>query len=135
MDWSNESGITDFSGNQGFIYRLDYEGDYVYYGKKDFIMDIKTPLGKKVLELQTDKRLKNYKRVQKESNWRKYEGSHDSSGYVLIKKSILAVYETKRELTFREVEILIKKNALFDQKCLNKNILGKFFRNVASKKE
>lgn len=128
MDWQNETGINDFTGMQGFIYRIDYEGGYVYYGKKDFVSDVKTPLGKKALEQQTDKRLKQYKRVQRETNWRKYEGSNDETGYTIKSKTILAVYKTKRELTYREVEILIKKDALFDEKCLNKNILGKFFR-------
>lgn len=128
MDWQNETGINDFTGMQGFIYRIDYEGDYVYYGKKDFVSDVKTPLGKKALEQQTDKRLKTYKRVQRETNWRKYEGSNDATGYTIKSKTILAVYKTKRELTYREVEILIKRDALFDKKCLNKNILGKFFR-------
>jgi len=135
MDWLNETGINDFTGYQGFIYRIDYEDGYFYYGKKDFIVDVKTPLGKKALESQTDKRLKTYKRVLRESNWRKYEGSLDSTDYTIKSKTILKVYKTKRELTFREVEILIKKDALFDTKCLNKNILGKFFRNVASEKE
>ena len=135
MDWLNETGINDFTGYQGFIYRIDYEGGYVYYGKKDFTMDVKTPLGKKAMEQQTDARLKKYKRVLRETDWRKYEGSHDATGYTIISKTILKVYKTKRELTFREVEILIKKDALFDKMCLNKNILGKFFRNVASEKE
>lgn len=47
MDWLNETGINDFTGMHGFIYRIDYEGDFVYYGKKDFVADVKTPLGKK----------------------------------------------------------------------------------------
>lgn len=132
MDWSNETGQEDLSGNQGFIYRLDYESGHYYYGKKDFVKDVKTPLGKKEMERRIDARTKTYKRVLRESDWRKYEGSHDSTGYTLVKKTILRVCKTKRELTFREAELLFKRDVLFDPMCLNQNILGKFFRNVAT---
>lgn len=128
MDWLNETNTNDFTGMHGFIYRIDYEDGYYYFGKKDFVSDIKTPLGKKALAEQTDKRLKSYKRVQRETNWRKYEGSNDSTGLTIKSKTIILLCRTKRELTFREAEILFKKEVLFSEKCLNKNILGKFFK-------
>lgn len=128
MQWDNETGINDFTGMQGFIYRIDYEDGFYYYGKKDFVSDVKTPLGKKALAEQTDKRLKTYKRVQRETNWRKYEGSNNATGYIIKSKTIIRVCKTKRELTFREAEILFKQDVLFSEKCLNANILGKFFK-------
>ena len=135
MEWVNETDTNDFTGYQGFIYRIDYEDGFFYYGKKDFTADVKTPLGKKALAEITDARKKNYKRVLRETNWRKYEGSNDSTGFVIKSKTILRVCKTKRELTFREAEILFTRYCLFDMKCLNKNILGKFFRNVCLDKE
>lgn len=132
MDWVNNSGVNDFTGNEGFIYRIDYEDGFFYYGKKDFLAEVKTPLGKKEMLARTDARTKSYKRVIRETNWRTYEGSNDATGYTIVSKTILRVCKTKRELTFREAEILFKENCLFDSKCLNKNILGKFFRNVLS---
>jgi len=128
MQWVNETGINDFTGMQGFIYRIDYEDEFYYYGKKDFVSDVKTPLGKKALAEQTDKRLKTYKRVQRETNWRTYEGSHDAIGFTIKCKTIIRLCRTKRELTFREAEIQFKQGVLFSEKCLNKNILGKFFK-------
>jgi len=128
MDWENETNTNEFTSYQGFIYRIDYENGFYYYGKKDFIADVKTPLGKKALAEITDARKKTYKRVLRETNWRKYEGSHDSTGYTIKSKTILRLCKTKRELTFREAEIMFKRDVLFDDKCLNKNILGKFFR-------
>ena len=128
MNWESDLEINDFTGYEGFIYRIDYENGFFYYGKKNFTEEIKRQLGKKELALVTDKRKKTYKRILKETDWRTYEGSNDSTGYTIKKKTILNVYKTKRELTFREAEILFKKDCMFDSKCLNKNILGKFFK-------
>jgi len=130
MEWINDSGIHDLSEYYGFLYRIDYEDGYYYYGKKNFYAEVKTPLGKKELANRTDARTKKYKRVKRETNWRKYEGSNDASGYTIVKKTILSVYRTKREITFREAELLFQKEVLSDDRALNLNILGKFYSNV-----
>lgn len=128
MEWTNESGIEDFTGNEGFLYRIDYTDGTYYYGKKNFTHQVKTPLGKKEMAQRTDKRTKTYKRVLRETNWRKYEGSTSNSmGKTIRKKTILRVIKTKRELTFREAELLFTNKVLSDSLCLNDNILGKFF--------
>lgn len=131
MEWNNESEIHDFTGYEGFIYRIDYEDGTFYYGKKNFVDETNKPLGKKELAKITDGRLKKYKTVRKESNWRIYEGSSkETIGKTISSKTILEVYKTQRALTFAEARLLFGRNALFMKNCLNGNILGKFFRNV-----
>ena len=130
IEWTNETGEEDLSTYYGFTYRIDYTNGSYYYGKKNFYAEVKTPLGKKELANITDARKKKYKRVKRETNWRKYEGSNDANGYTICKKTILKCYSTQRELTYREAELLFKKDVLFDDKCLNSNILGKFYSNV-----
>lgn len=128
VNWINKSGVYDFTGYYGFIYRIDYDDGNYYYGKKSFISARKKAYGKKKLAEVTDKRLKKYHIVQSESNWRKYEGSCKEIGNrVAVSKTILRVCETPIDLTYREAELLIKSNVLFENKCLNKNILGKFY--------
>lgn len=131
MEWINHSKIDNFTGYEGFIYRIDYEDGTYYFGKKNFIDTQKKNLGKKELAQITDARLKTYKVVKKESNWREYEGScKESIGKTIIKKVILEAYKTQRALTFAEARILFRNESLFMPRCLNGNILGKFFRNV-----
>lgn len=130
IQWTNETGETDLSNYYGFTYRIDYTDGTYYYGKKNFYSEVKTPLGKKELAGLTDGRKKKYKQIKRETNWRKYEGSHDATGHTISKKSILKCYSTARCLTYGEAELLFKRDVLFDDKCLNSNILGKFFGNV-----
>ena len=131
MEWINCSGVPDFTGYEGFIYRIDYTDGTFYLGKKNFVDETTKQLGKKELALITDGRLKKYKTVRKESNWRTYEGSSkETIGKTISKKIILNVYKTQRALTFAEARLLFNSEALFESKCLNGNILGKFFRNV-----
>ena len=130
IQWTNEAGEEDLSHYYGFVYRIDYTDGTFYYGKKNFYTEVKTPLGKKELANQTDARLKKYKRIKRETNWRKYEGSNDATGHTISKKTILKCYSTARCLTYAEAELLFKRDVLFDDKCLNSNILGKFFGNV-----
>ena len=131
MEWINATGINDFTGYFGFIYRINYEDGTFYIGKKNFVEEIKKPLGKKELAQITDGRMKKYKEVKKESNWRTYEGSSkETVGKCISSKTMLSVYRTQRALTFAEARMLFKSEALFDCRCVNGNILGKFFRNV-----
>lgn len=131
MEWINLSVVHDLTGYEGFIYKIEYTDGTFYYGKKNFVDETTKPLGKKELALITDKRLKKYKTVRKESNWRTYEGSSkETIGKTISKKIILNVYKTQRALTFAEARLLFNTDALFMKNCLNGNILGKFFRNV-----
>ena len=131
MDWIYKDNIVDNlpMNTFGFTYLLTFTDGSLYVGKKQAISYIKKYLGKKELALQTDKRLKNYKTVITESNWRKYTGSSkETSGKVLVSKEILNTYQDKINLTYGEVEEMIKRDVLRDDRYLNGNCLGKFFR-------
>ena len=127
VEWTNETGIRDFSGYEGFTYRIDYTDGTVYFGKKNFT---------------TTRRinpLKGYKRkrtVVKESNWRSYTGSSEwGKPRVVKRKTILNLFESKGALTFGEVELLCRERVLFRVDCLNNNISGKFYpTNVGARK-
>jgi len=127
QDWHNETNETDFSGNEGFTYRIDYTDGSYYYGKKNFLSRTTLPP------------LKGYKRkrkVVKESNWRKYKGSSKHGKLKCVqKKTILKLFKTKGALTYGEVELLVTERVLFKLDCLNDNISGKFYaKNIGRKK-
>ncbi len=82
MNWiykGEEFNPEDVSNLYGFIYKLTYEYDdkeFYYIGKKVFNNRTKKYYTKKEMLLRTDKRLKNYYYVTKESDWKhKYLGS------------------------------------------------------------
>jgi len=126
MEWINETNIKDFSSYVGFIYRINYTDGTVYFGKKNFTIQRTLPP------------LKGYKRkrkILKESNWKKYEGSSDWGKYKVVQsKTILKVFKTKGGLTYGEVELLVRERVLFRLDCLNFNISGRFYkRNIETK--
>ena len=113
----------------GFVYLLEYECNKLYVGKKQAISITKKHFGKKKLAAITDKRTKTYEIVVKENNWRSYEGSSkETEGLVLKKKTILSFHSTKINLTYAELEAMVYRDVLRDERYINKNILGKFFR-------
>jgi hypothetical protein len=122
----------------GFIYKITYEHNkefYYYYGKKNFHSTFKKKLGKKELALITDKRLKTYKQIKKENNWRDYLGSCKDERIkemILIDKEILKIIPNSQNssinLTYWEMYYIITNDAIIDEYCLNANILNKFHR-------
>lgn len=123
----------------GFIYKLTYEyndKEYYYYGQKSFNSKRKKYYTKKEMLLRTDKRLKNYYYVTKESDWRnKYLGSCKDQrieDMILVDKEILKIIpqsaNAKINLTYWEVYYIMVNNAIIDEQCLNANILNSFFR-------
>ena len=127
VEWTNETGIKNFTGYEGFTYRIDYTDGTVYFGKKNFTTTRRLPP------------LRGYKRkrtVIKESNWRSYTGSSDwGKSRVPRKKTILNVFKSKGALTFGEVELLCAERVLFRADCLNNNISGKFYpANIGARK-
>ena len=91
-------------------------------------------IGKKEIAALTDKRLKKYEIVKKESNWRVYSSSNSFVKYKIDKgytyeKHILGVAFSKKHLTYLEAESLFYFKALENKDCLNDNILGKFFKS------
>jgi len=127
VEWTNESGITNFTGHEGFTYRIDYTDSTTYFGKKNFTTTRRLP----PLKGKKRKRI-----IVKESNWRTYVGSSDwGSKKVPRRKTILNIFNSKGSLTFGEVELLIRERVLFRADCLNNNISGKFYpANVGARK-
>lgn len=133
--------IEDLPGSEhlyGFIYKItNLKNDRYYIGKKVFYFERTKHFGKKELKQVTDKRKKTYKKVRSESNWKEYWGSVDSEsdfkedllhfGIENFKREIIGLANTKRELTYLELEVLVQHNVLRDHFAYNRNILGKWF--------
>lgn len=125
MSWFfQDSLIQDISqipdGCIGFVYRItNLDTQEFYIGKKNIYANRTLPP------------LKGYKRkrkITKESNWLSYRSSSEIvKNWQSIKKDILQYAFSKKELTYLETKYLFKLNALEDSRCLNNNILGKFF--------
>lgn len=127
MEWSYLGDIipTDCFG---FCYCIHYTDGTKYIGKKNMYSYLKKPLGKKELALVTDKRLKKYKVVEKESDWKTYNGSCKlSEGKTIAHKEILCFCKTKVDLTYMETKLLMEHNVLFDNTYLNMNVGGTYF--------
>jgi hypothetical protein len=107
-------------GVVGFIYLIiDLPTTHYYIGKKN------------LYSFRTLPPLKGYKRkrkVTKESNWLTYQSSNDTvKAWVSPYKEVLQWCYSKKELTYREIEAIIRFQGLEDPMCLNDNLLGKFF--------
>ena len=62
----------------GFIYKIKNTNTGQYYiGKKQVVSVRKKNFGKKKLETLTDKRVKKYEMVSKESDWKTYRSSNE----------------------------------------------------------
>tara|TARA_B110000503_G_C7150715_1_gene415050 strand:+ start:2524 stop:2946 length:423 start_codon:yes stop_codon:yes gene_type:complete len=121
-------------GAIGFVYQMSaiIAGKSVsYIGKKNFYANVKTKLSKKAMP--TDKRLKKYKRVTKTS-YQDYYSSNDvlkqaHKENVVIKREILKICYSKNELTYQEVKHQFLLGVLESDLYLNRNILGRFYKN------
>ena len=127
VEWTNETGVYDFSGNEGFTYKIDFTDGTYYFGKKTFIKRLRYPplKGKKRVRL-----------VKRESDWRKYEGSCERRyGRVVQKKTILKIHNTKGQMNFGEIELLVKERVLHKADCLNFVIPKQWYAgNVGARK-
>ena len=123
-------------GGIGFIYamRVEIDGEQKFYiGKKNFFSNNRVKKGKRALAAMEDKRASKYKIVRKPA----YE-NYFSSNVVLkdchkkgieIKRMILLICNSKRELTYQEAKYMFKLEVLENEKYLNNNILSKFYRS------
>ena len=107
-------------GVVGFCYIItNQETGEWYVGKKSLYSYRKLP----PLKGYTRKR-----KVVKESDWVNYSSSNK-----LVKnwnsptKEILQYCYTKKQMTYYEIQAIVCLNGLEDDKCLNENLLGKFF--------
>lgn len=140
MDWTYKgdvvTSINDMpSDTFGFIYKIVNNKTKEYYiGKKQVVSIRKRKFGKRELAKITDKRLKKYEMVRKEAKWQTYRSSNggvkswfDDKGSD-VDLIILMYCKTKKELTYYELQEQVVHKVLLDDKCLNDNILGKFYR-------
>jgi hypothetical protein len=141
MNWIyNKNEITKLSdmpeGTIGFIYKIinNNTGEY-YIGKKNVLSTRKRNLGKKEIALLTDKRLKRYEMITKESDWKTYRSSNKQVQEWFKDKNnqkleliILRFCSSTKSLTYYELQEQFSHDVLGDRLALNDNLLGKFFR-------
>ena len=125
--------ISDLPNNAfGFVYQTTHlPTNKKYIGKKSLMYNLKKKLGKKEKLLWEGKgRPPVYKRVLKESDWKKYYGSHSfikEANEEDLKREILEIAYHKKELTYLECKYQFTLGVLESRSYLNDNILGKFF--------
>lgn len=126
MDWIYEDKkfiLSDYPSCFGFIYLIEYSNDKKYIGKRHCFKEVTLPRNKN--------RKKKEVFLREDVSYRRYSGSHKTAkGLKVVKKSILALANTKRSLTYLEVKCLMEVDAIFNSKFLNENIGGKYFDNV-----
>ena len=124
-------------GTFGFVYRTRYiPTDQCYIGKKQLIYNLKKKLGKKEKALWEGKgRPPIYKRVEKESDWKTYYGSHTEVKKLLKEegedkfiREILELAFEKKRLTYLENKYLFTLEVLENKRYFNDNIEGRYFK-------
>jgi hypothetical protein len=119
----------------GFIYKITNTKTGQYYiGKKQVVSIRKRNFGKREIAELTDKRVKKYEMVTKESDWKDYRSSNDTvkSWFIndseVCKLEILRFCKSKKSLTYYELQEQFAHDVLGDELSLNDNLIGKFFR-------
>ncbi len=121
------------NGAIGFVYMMTAIVDnqsVAYIGKKNFYATRKKNLSKK--KQPVDKRKKTYERVSKLA-YHDYYSSNDvlkqaHKRGVVIKREILKICFSKTELTYQEVKHQFLHGVLEKDYFLNRNILGRFYK-------
>jgi hypothetical protein len=119
----------------GFIYKITNTKTGQYYiGKKQVVSIRKRNFGKREIAELTDKRVKKYEMITKESDWKDYRSSNDTvkSWFIndseVCKLEILRFCKSKKSLTYYELQEQFAHDVLGDELSLNDNLIGKFFR-------
>jgi len=119
----------------GFVYLITHVvSGKMYIGKKQLMTNRTLP----PLKGERKKR-----KVIKEGNWISYYGSQaemkqlvkESESLEEFDRRILRYCFTKKELTYRELEEQVLHKVLEDDRYLNSNIQGRFFRKDLIPKE
>jgi len=122
----------------GFVYEVYHiPTGKKYIGRKQLISVTTKSLGKKELAELTDKRASKKKKVQKESDWKTYYGSHSEIKQLIkegkeseFERTILEFAFSPKHLTYLETKYLFSLGVLENpREYFNDIILGKFFRN------
>ena len=124
-------------GAFGFIYQTTHiPTGKKYIGKKSLMYNRKKKLTKKeLLEYAGKKgRTPTHIRVQKESDWKTYYGSHHFIKEMLktgseneFAREILEIAYNKKQLTYLECKYQFTLGVIESSEWLNDNILGKLF--------
>jgi hypothetical protein len=123
----------------GFVYLIEASNGKKYVGQKTLISKRKRKFGKRESAKVTDKRLKLYEVVRKESNWKEYTGSNkelneDIENGMYCTKYILHYAFSKKQLGYIETRELFVRDVLNkDSNYYNSNILGKYYRKDLEK--
>jgi len=118
----------------GIIYQITTEHGRKYIGKKSLLTKRKRKFGKRESAKITDKRIKLWEWVIKESNWKVYTGSNkelneDIEKGVKYTKKILFYAKSKKQLGYWETKMLYVNEVLEKgDEYYNANISGKFYR-------
>lgn len=124
----------DYTEYYGYIYMTVHtKTGRSYIGKKAFQHTTNKKLGKKELaELPITRGKKpTKKQVIKESDWKTYYGSANEIKLLPkdeMKRYVIMLCKTKKQLTYCETKYLFQYNVLEDDRFINDNILGKFYR-------
>lgn len=123
----------------GFVYLIvnltkaeECNAPWLYVGKKLLFNSSKRSLGKKEIDLLTDKRKSKFKIIKTEK-WQQYCGSNkilieDIKKGDIIQKEILYFCKSKKELSYREENELHKRDVLENKDYYNFNIGGKYYK-------
>jgi hypothetical protein len=137
MSWTyNGNHITETSdmpeGTIGFIYKItNGETGQYYIGKKNVLSVTKRKFGKREISKLTDRRIKHWELVKKESDWKTYRSSNTivkTWDGDRIKLEILRFCKSKKSLSYYELQEQFAHDVLADSNAMNENLLGKFFR-------
>lgn len=124
----------DPSEYYGYVYcTVDITTGRQYIGKKVFFHKQNKKLGKKELAALPPSRGKkpSKKQVITESDWKTYYGSSTevkSLPKENLRRYVYKLCRTSKQLTYWETKHLFIHNVLEDDRYMNDNILGKFFR-------
>lgn len=136
--YKGECMYTPPEGYFGYLYKIEADGK-VYFGKKQFFFSKKTKLSNKARLASTNKRKRIEYKVT-DSDWIDYYSSCvplvkwiQENGIDKVKREIISFCPTKIDLTYREMELLVKENVLFRDDCWNNCILNKFYKGRVTK--
>lgn len=132
-DLINDSNfdINEYIGYIYITYHIPTGRQYI--GKKNFFHTLNKKLGKKELaEIPVTRgKRPSKKSVTKESDWKTYYGSSTeikSLPKEEMLRHVLKLCKTSKQLTYWETKYLFQYNVLEDDRYINDNILGKFYR-------
>lgn len=121
-------------GAVGFIYLLvNKQTGRKYIGKKLLYSNRKRRFTKKEIAALTNKRLKKWEIVTKETEWLTYNSSSEEINEeyrngVEFERLILSWTFSKRETQYLEVKLQFQNEVLESDEWYNKNIASKWFK-------